>query len=93
MYVRTRAHVAHTPGALQANGDVFAHRGADWATARLPNYDSAFNFAARPSEADDDPFAAPASSVADEAHDPGAGGFINASYSSTISINPRVRFG
>jgi len=59
---------------LQVNGDVFAHRGTDWLTARLPNYDSAFNFAARPSEAADDPFAltGAGSAIADEAHDPGA---------------------
>ena len=45
----------------------------DWLTARLPNYDSAFNFAARPSEAADDPFAltGAGSAIADEAHDPG----------------------
>lgn len=72
MVPRTTIRNGHVP--LQVNGDVFAHRGTDWLTARLPNYDSAFNFAARPSEAADDPFAltGAGSAIADEAHDPGA---------------------
>jgi hypothetical protein len=50
--------VPHIPGhqkkklleALRRCADVHAHRGADWATARLPFFDSAFDFSLRPSE-------------------------------------------
>ena len=40
--------------------DVFSGRGANWALVRLPNYDSAFDFAARPDDVEDAPEAAAA---------------------------------
>ena len=48
---------------LRRHGDVYQHRGVDWSTNRLPNYDSAFDFAMRPADMDDNTAAAAAAAA------------------------------